>query len=118
MDHAGEQENKLLKISGGLRGIANNENARNKFFINAPFVNIIKNELKGSYDNIHHNLKPSKIKKQEEKIRKISECLENHQNPFADDDIGLLRNIFTNAIVPEEHINDIINVTELGKKSF
>ena len=26
--------------------------------------------------------------------------------------------MFTNAIVPEEHINDIINVTELGKKSF
>ena len=70
VDHAGEQENKLLKISGGLRGIANNENARNRFFINAPFVNIIKKGLKGSYDNIHHNLRP-KIKKQEEKIRKI-----------------------------------------------
>ena len=65
MDHAGEQENKLLKISGGLRGIANNENTRNRFFINAPFVNIIKKELKGLYDNIHHNLKPSRIKKQE-----------------------------------------------------
>ena len=92
--------------------------ARNRFFINAPYVNIIKKELKASYDNIHHNLKSSKIEKEEEKIRKISECLENHQNPFADDDIGLLRNIFINAIVPEEPINDIINVRELGQKSF
>ena len=46
VDHAGEQENKLLKISRGLRGIANNKNARNRFYINVPFVNIIKKELK------------------------------------------------------------------------
>ena len=33
VDHAGEKENKVLKVHGGLRGIANNENARNRFFV-------------------------------------------------------------------------------------
>ena len=38
VDHAGEQENKLLKVRGGLRGIAANVNARNRFFATTPIL--------------------------------------------------------------------------------
>ena len=38
VDHAGEQENKLLKLEGGLTGIANNENDPNRFLLTAPIL--------------------------------------------------------------------------------
>ena len=34
-DHADEQQNKLLKIGGGIIGITTNENARLRFFLNS-----------------------------------------------------------------------------------
>ena len=37
-DHGGEQVVKTLKIEGGLVGIANNDNARLRFFLTAPFA--------------------------------------------------------------------------------
>ena len=33
-DHTGEQENKKLKINGGLKAISPNLNARTRFFLN------------------------------------------------------------------------------------
>ena len=41
VDHAGEQENKVLKVSGGLRGIATNINARNRFFAIVPLIHYL-----------------------------------------------------------------------------
>ena len=41
VDHAGEQVNKILKINGGLVGISHNVNARDRFFLTAPFIYIL-----------------------------------------------------------------------------
>ena len=38
VDHAGEQENKVLTIDGGMTVIANNLNARNRYCITAPII--------------------------------------------------------------------------------
>ena len=38
MDHARDQENKKLKIQGGLIGITRQENSRNKFFLTSHVV--------------------------------------------------------------------------------
>ena len=43
-DHAGEQENKTLKISGGLKEVSRNLNARTRFFLNGP---ILKQTIEG-----------------------------------------------------------------------
>ena len=46
MDHAGEQDNKKLKIQGGLIGIRRQENSRNKFFLISHVVSDIEKELR------------------------------------------------------------------------
>ena len=37
-DHAGEQQNKIMKIEGGLKGISKEENARVRHFLTAPVL--------------------------------------------------------------------------------
>ena len=37
-DHAGEQQNKIMKIKGGLKGISKEENARVRHFLTAPVL--------------------------------------------------------------------------------
>ena len=44
-DHAGEQENKKLKISEQLKGISRNLNTRTSFFICDPILTQIKEEM-------------------------------------------------------------------------
>ena len=38
VDHAGEQVNKLLKVSGGLDRITKSVNDRDRSFLTAPFI--------------------------------------------------------------------------------
>ena len=56
----------------------------------------------------------SKARKQEARIEKLTKSIELHPNPFSSEDTGTLRNMYTNAVVKEEYITGIINVTELG----
>ena len=44
VDHVGEQENKKLKIQGGLIGITRRENHRNKFFLISHVVSDVEKE--------------------------------------------------------------------------
>ena len=44
-DHAGEQENKVLKIQGGLQGITRQENARIRYFLIAPILKEIVDKM-------------------------------------------------------------------------
>ena len=74
VDHAGEQENKSLKISGGLRGIANNVNARNRFFAIVPVIRNICEKVPKSKK--HHNINSPKTKKQNAKIETLAKCIE------------------------------------------
>ena len=65
VDHSGEQVNKILKISGGLVGISHNVNARDRFFLTAPYIAEITKEMKIAGDvadnsrKKHHQLSPS-----------------------------------------------------------
>ena len=74
VDHAGEQENKVLKVYGGLRGIANNENARNRFFVVAPIINRLCSELQERHPvpKQHNNLIISQIFKQAERVKRTT----------------------------------------------
>lgn len=117
-DHAGEQENKVLKVQGGLRGIANNENARNRFFLVAPVLSQINRNLSETKTlPVHHNLLPSKTSKQRVRVEKIIKTLEDHAKLFCNNN-GVLRNIFTNAVVNDQYVYDIINVNAIGAKSL
>ena len=44
-DHAGEQQNKLIKNRGGITGITCNENSRTRNFLIAPVLSAIAEEM-------------------------------------------------------------------------
>jgi hypothetical protein len=46
IDHAGEQENKKLKIQGGLIGITRQQNSRDRYFLIAHIVSEIDKEMR------------------------------------------------------------------------
>ena len=77
IDHAGEQENKYIKGHGGLTGIANNVNARNRFLISAPVITNTDRGTNRQQDRgtnmikRHHNLYPSQSEKQIQRVESV-----------------------------------------------
>ena len=66
MDHTDVQENKKLKIQGGLVGITRRENSRNNFFLILHVSEIEKEPREVSHSQkketkIHHALNQNKI---------------------------------------------------------
>lgn len=67
-DHACEQLNRLMKAHGGLTGISNNPNARQRFFLATPELSCFAKDFKsqfhsaGSQAAVHHDLSPCKVK--------------------------------------------------------
>ena len=63
----------MLKVSGGLRGIATNANARNRFFATAPILRA----LCSAYETKkHYNISMSEVRKQEARIEKLTKSIE------------------------------------------
>ena len=62
VDQADEQQNKKLKIQGGLIGMSTKENSRNRYFIISPVISQIVNKMeemgncKTSEQTLHHRL--------------------------------------------------------------
>ena len=77
VDHAGEQENRVLKTYGGIIGIANNANARDRHCVTATIISRIVTEpsqyMSTATKNevTHHQLIPSPHWKQAECVEKI-----------------------------------------------
>ena len=74
-DHAGEQENEIIKSCGGITGIARNKNSRARHLLAAPILSSISKEImEGGGTNIskaslkYHKLSPSYRKCQNENI--------------------------------------------------
>ena len=67
MDHAGEQENKKLKIQGGLIDIRRRESSGNNFFLIWHVVSAIEKELREishlpkKETKVHYTLNQNKI---------------------------------------------------------
>ena len=121
VDHAGEQENKVLKSDGGLIGIANNANARERYCITAPIISRMVTELNehmssaSNPQKTHHQLIPSERKKQAERVEKIKSAIKSHTNPFGMIQDPSLSNLVTNKVVAPEFIEGILNVDKQGK---
>ena len=101
-DHACEHLNKLTKVHAGLIGISNNPNARQRSFLAAPELSCLANEFKDQFHDFgskaveHHDLSPSKIRREHETISRIKDDIQSHGNPFAVEG-NMIYNIITHA---------------------
>ena len=62
-DHGIEQENRKMKVAGGIIGVTQNENALQLFFLTAPHLSAIVSEFETKFGvnqqtrmNKHHDL--------------------------------------------------------------
>lgn len=122
-DHALEQVNRTMKVSGGLIGITQNPGARTKFFLVAPELACLADEAKQMAglntprSMQHHDLTDAKLKKQEKNVAALYTTITNFTNPF-DDECNQLINIVTKAIMPDRVQQDISRRKEIGSQKF
>ena len=125
VDHAGEQVNNTLNVDGGITGIASNQNARDRYCFTAPIIARMVGELadylcmsSNSGRSKHHQLIPSEVRKQADRVDKIKATIKRHRNPFAEESDMQLCNIVTGKVVPVEFTEGIINADVEGQKLY
>ena len=80
-DHALEQVNRMMNVSGGLVGITQNPNALAKFFLAAPELSNIANEahkmagLKSRKPETHHDLSDAATSRQERDVSELTNTI-------------------------------------------
>ena len=88
-----------MKISPGI--ISNKANARQRFFMVAPELSRLAIEFKRAHDTID----------------KIKASILSHGNPFTTEG-DKLHNVITQAYIPDEDVEQILNADVTGQKLF
>ena len=118
-DHALEQVNRMMKVSGGLVGITQNSNALAKFFLAAPELSNIANEankmagLKSRKPETHHDLSDAATSRQERDVSELTNTIRQFCDPFRNDYDNII-NIVTKAVVTDIIQTHIIERNSIG----
>ena len=120
-DHALEQVNRSMKVSGGLVGITLNPHARTKFFLIAPELARLSEDAKEmsgttpvKEGNHHHTSSASAISREEKNLKKLVTTLENFTNPFIEQSNDLF-NLITKVVTPSKVKEDLLEQCEIGQ---
>ena len=111
VDHALKQENRTMKIMGGLRGLTYRPAALTRFFLVAPELERLSGEADAMVGftkrpaQHHHQLSEAVTRRQERMIKKIRSILEE-SNPFKHDGDDLVNSI-NKTVIPEHMKIDI-----------
>jgi len=121
---ADEQQNRAMKVNGGLVGITQQPSALARYFLIAPELNCICQEtmqMTGMAEHRsmrkHHPDSISAVRTQETAITKISAELELVGNPFVCEDSELI-NVATRAVFTEDIAADVMRVDSLGAELY
>ena len=122
VDHAGEQVNKLLKVSGGLEGIAKTVNARDRFLLTAPFIGEIVSQMEAAANvesnkrTRHYQLSPPFIHKFDWDIESLINMYKHYGVDFQiRSDDKRVHNIVTKKDLTSEAETHIISAEERGQ---
>ena len=122
-DHCGEQENKKIKNRGGITGITMNENSRTRYFLAAPVLASLTDQMFNLGGHIgkrsagkHHQLSNAYINRQSKCVKSLLPVLQEHlsfsevSSPFT--------NIITGQIYSEKITEDLLSFEETGNKVY
>ena len=124
-DHGIEQENRALKVIGGIKGIANSEVTLNEYFLTAVEMgNIVNNfcETCGIDENQsrkrdeHHQLTGSKNAMIETNCTKLSHVFSEHDVIFDGQDS--VYNILTKKVLPTDVADRFLQTKETEKTMY
>ena len=122
-DHACEHLNKLMKVHAGLIGITNNPNARQRFLLAAPELPCLAKKFKDQFHDVgskaveHHDLSPSKIRREHGTISRIKDAIESRGNQFAVEG-NMIYNIITHVYIPDAYVPHILNIDDTTQKLY
>ena len=77
----------------------------------------IQFDLENNKVTEHHDLGPSKIKREHDTIDKIKAAILNHGNPFVTEG-DQLHNIITHAYIPDIYVPQILNIDATGQTLY
>lgn len=123
-DHAIEHENRALKVTGGVIGITQNEDALNRHLLISSELTRMIDNFKSIYNvgtditrKEHHEISGRKAKRITENATKLTKVFTDHCHPFSEK-CEHLYNLLTGATVSEEVANDITSRDSIGQEAF
>ena len=123
-DHALEQENRSLKVKGGIVGITQNTNVLKRFFLIAPELKRLVGNFQSSFGinkttsrKEHREIRSCKLERVMKNKKKLLDIIVHHGDPFSNLSLDL-SNIITNAVLPEGISEEILNRDQIGQQIF
>ena len=113
-----------LKVTGGVIGITQNDNALKRFFLIAPelkrlCINFEKNIGVHSVANKvkHHEVQGTKSERMNKNKATFQKLIVAHGDPFLSTPNEMI-NLLTHAVLPDHVAEDIVNRDQVGKELF
>ena len=121
-DHACEQLNRTMKVSGGLSGISNNQNARQRFFLTSHEMASFATDFKSQFlptknTKSHHELTPAKIKHHHTTTSKLKDTIASQGNPFAVEG-NSIHNFISYGCIPDNFVEQILKINTTGQALY
>ena len=123
-DQAHEQENKIVKSSGGVVGITNNPSALRRRMLSGPELARCVNEFQdeyfiedGEHQNTHHEQAHSIQAKFQKQVINLAETITRMGNPFLDDFQDLV-NLENRNCLDESAVIDLNVLETTGKEQY
>ena len=118
-DHAMEQENKNLKISGGIVGLTQKPATLNRFCLASPITSSLSSEF-AERNNInkhirkqHYQLTGSTNQRIHRNVQKLLDTMASFSVTFAAENDSVY-NVVSKAVLPETVANDLLHHQRIG----
>ena len=124
-DHGIEQENRGLKVTGGIRGIAHSQQALDEYFLTTvEMENIVESfcEKFGIEENQslkkdeHYQLSCSKNQRIHNNTEKISSVITDYEVFF--DECENVFSVLTKKVLPQKTTKTFLKVEEIGQERY
>ena len=121
-DHAMEQENKVLKVTGGVTGLTQMPSALTRFCMIAPVMSSLSskfeelNSLKSSTRKEHYQLTGSTNKRIYDNAAKVEEVLKSFDVSFESNDC--VYNVVSKAVLGVDDANEFLNHDNIGQEMY
>ena len=114
-DHALEQQNRAMKVLGGIKGIANSQTALDEYFMTAEELSLLLDQFSDQYDlrnnslkrKQHYQLSGSKNQRITDNTEKLTEILNHHNISF--NSTEPLYNVITNKVIRKDQAMKFLN---------
>ena len=124
-DHGIEQENRALKVLGGIKGLSNCQHALSDYFLTAAELGNIVEDFCDKFSlkdkqyrkrDEHYQLTGSKRKRINENIEKILSVFTDHNVSF--ESCNTVYNIVTKKILPSQFATKFLAAKSIGKQRY